>query len=335
MQLYEAARGYPSVSFIGMCKNAGKTTALNRFIESADDRVLALTSVGRDGESTDLVTRTPKPLIFVKEGTLIATARDLLRGCTAGKQLLATTGIYTALGEVVVFRARSAGFVELAGPSTVAGLHTLHNILGGLGAQLTLVDGALSRKSLCSVRAAAATVLSTGASYDRSLEKTVGDTAVAVKLLTMPAAPYLPLNSATTTAFFRRPAAAAPASHNDNAVGQEETDDPLASFKRGAAAVYVAGALTDRLLLPLLKAGAFLKDKTFVVEDPGKVLASYGAVEAFWFKGGAIEALAPVNLLGVTYNPVSAYGYEFDDGDFGARLKDAVGVPVYNVLKGE
>ena len=36
---------------------------------------LGLTSIGRDGESTDVVTGTEKPGIFVREGTLIATAR--------------------------------------------------------------------------------------------------------------------------------------------------------------------------------------------------------------------------------------------------------------------
>lgn len=38
---------------------------------------LGLTSIGRDGESTDVVTGTEKPGIFVREGTLIATARDM------------------------------------------------------------------------------------------------------------------------------------------------------------------------------------------------------------------------------------------------------------------
>ena len=35
-------------------------------------QVLGLTSIGRDGESTDVVTGTEKPSIFVPAGTLIA-----------------------------------------------------------------------------------------------------------------------------------------------------------------------------------------------------------------------------------------------------------------------
>ena len=46
----------PTVTFIGLCKNAGKTTAMCRLIEELSGETLAMTSVGRDGERTDVVT---------------------------------------------------------------------------------------------------------------------------------------------------------------------------------------------------------------------------------------------------------------------------------------
>ena len=51
---------YSSVSIIGMCKNAGKTTVLNRIIRevNGNGQTIALTSIGRDGENKDLVTGT-------------------------------------------------------------------------------------------------------------------------------------------------------------------------------------------------------------------------------------------------------------------------------------
>ena len=62
----ELVWGFRSVSIIGMCKNAGKTTVLNRLIQelSHSGQVLALTSIGRDGEDKDLVTGTKKPGIY-------------------------------------------------------------------------------------------------------------------------------------------------------------------------------------------------------------------------------------------------------------------------------
>ena len=79
-ELLQLLNGVQTMSIVGMCKNAGKTTMLNWMLHH--DRLqgtLGLTSIGRDGESTDVVTGTEKPGIFVREGTLIATAKDMLR----------------------------------------------------------------------------------------------------------------------------------------------------------------------------------------------------------------------------------------------------------------
>ena len=114
-----------TMSIVGMCKNAGKTTMLNWLLTGGHLRgTLGLTSIGRDGESTDVVTGTEKPGIFVREGTLIATAKDMLRLGDVTKEILMTTGIPTPLGEVVILRARSAGYVQLAGPSIT--LYLIH-----------------------------------------------------------------------------------------------------------------------------------------------------------------------------------------------------------------
>ena len=75
-ELLQLLNGVQTMSIVGMCKNAGKTTMLNWMLHH--DRLqgtLGLTSIGRDGESTDVVTGTEKPGIFVREGTLIATAK--------------------------------------------------------------------------------------------------------------------------------------------------------------------------------------------------------------------------------------------------------------------
>ncbi|MFR6085879.1 MAG: hypothetical protein ACLUIX_00750 [Oscillospiraceae bacterium] len=69
-ELLQLLNGVQTMSIVGMCKNAGKTTMLNWMLHH--DRLqgtLGLTSIGRDGESTDVVTGTEKPGIFVREGT--------------------------------------------------------------------------------------------------------------------------------------------------------------------------------------------------------------------------------------------------------------------------
>ena len=81
------------------------------------------------------------------------------------------------MGEVVIFRARSDGSVQLAGPSITDQLARLREELFSLGADRVIIDGALSRKSLCSRKVTEATVLCTGASYSKSMDVVVEDTA--------------------------------------------------------------------------------------------------------------------------------------------------------------
>lgn len=186
--LQEALFRHRTLSIIGMGKNAGKTTVLGRLITylSQDVRTAALTSIGRDGESVDIVTGTEKPGIWVHEGTLIATAADMLRLCDITIEVLHTTGMRTPLGEVVIVRALSDGQVQLAGPSMNDQLAQAVALLQSLGAETVLIDGAISRKSLASPTVSEATILCAGASYHPDMDTVVADTAHACRLLMLP-----------------------------------------------------------------------------------------------------------------------------------------------------
>ena len=189
MWLLELLGSARAVALLGMCKNAGKTTAMNRLVRElaeSDGPVAALTSIGRDGESRDLVTGTDKPPIYMFEGMLAATAAGLLPVCDVSREILAATGLHTSLGEVVIFRARSDGYVQLAGPGIVEQLAPLRVLLTELGAKMVLIDGALSRRSPAAGVTDGACVLSTGASLDRDLETVVAETAYVARLLTLP-----------------------------------------------------------------------------------------------------------------------------------------------------
>ena len=84
--LEELSQKYKTVSIVGMAKNAGKTTALNYLIEEAIDEgiVLGITSTGRDGESTDLVTGTDKPRVFLDTDTIVSVPEKLYELADAG-----------------------------------------------------------------------------------------------------------------------------------------------------------------------------------------------------------------------------------------------------------
>lgn len=306
-QLTELLNSVNTMSIVGMCKNAGKTTMLNWMLQQGHlQGTLALTSIGRDGESTDVVTGTEKPGIFVREGTLIATARDMLKLGDVTKEILATTGIPTPLGEVVILRARSAGFVQLAGPSITSQLRELSRQFFELGADRSIIDGALGRKSLGARTVAEGVVLCTGASYHMSMEKVVADTANIYRIMNLPKANTLP-----------------PEAEAGLEAGLE------ACLKEHGEAL-VPGALTDPMVLPLLRSGV-LRGGRLVVKDPSRVLLTPDTLDKLRTRQVHLETAEAARTLCVTINPVSAYGWHFDKELFMEKMSQAVDVPVINV----
>ena len=292
-----------SMSIVGMCKNAGKTTMLDWLLPPTGRRqILGLTSIGRDGESTDVVTGTEKPSIFVPAGTLIATAKDMLRLGDVTKEILITTGIPTPLGEVVVMRARSDGYVQLAGPSITAQLREVSRMFFELGATQSIIDGALGRKSLGARNVADGIVLCTGASYNMSMDKVIEDTANFCRLMDLPKADTLP---------------------------PEATDGLEACLKEHGEA-YIAGALTDTMVIPLLRSG-LLRSSRLVVADPSKVLLKPDTLDKLAVRDVTLQTKDAARTLCVTVNPVSAYGWKFDKDEFIDRMRQSVKVPVINV----
>ena len=301
--LIQQLQSVRSMSIVGMCKNAGKTTMLNWLLaHSGRGRVLGLTSIGRDGESTDVVTGTEKPSIFVPAGTLIATAKDMLWPGDVTKEILVSTGIPTPLGEVIIMRARSDGYVQLAGPSITTQLKSVSQTFFDLGAEQSIIDGALGRKSLGARQVAEGIVLCTGASYHMRMEKVIADTVSIYRIMNLPKAQTVP---------------AAP-------------EGTLEQCLKEQGEALVTGALTDSMVLPLLRAGVLRKNR-LVVADPSKVLLSPDTLDKMQLREVRLETAEAARTLCITVNPVSAYGWKFDKDEFRARLQEAVDVPVINV----
>lgn len=84
MDIYDLIKDEDRISFIGMCKNAGKTTVLNEVIKSVHKRGenILLTSIGRDGEELDLVTNTKKPEIYIDSVGNTSDAVSCFISCT-------------------------------------------------------------------------------------------------------------------------------------------------------------------------------------------------------------------------------------------------------------
>ena len=326
MRLLGLTNKAPAVAMLGMCKNAGKTTVFNRLIREwaeSESGTLALTSIGRDGEGRDLVTGTYKPPIYMTEGMLAATARELLPLCDVSREILESTGLYTSLGEIIIFRARSDGFVQLAGPAMVEQLKTLRKKLNGFGAACVMVDGALSRRSPLAGVPDGACILSTGASLDRDMEKVIGDTAYVAGLLDLPKC-ELPGEEAGRVTLFLPD-------------GERIGADSALQIKRpgGPGLLYFSGALTEAQAKALVQDGTKKEGLTILVRDGSCLMTERQTCERLQAQGAAFAVRQGTRLAAVTVNPVSAGGWRFDRETFYEKMRAAVTVPVLDVMREE
>lgn len=334
--LSELVSPYESVSFIGMCKNAGKTTTFNRLIRELREQntTFAATSVGRDGESTDLVTNTVKPGIYVYKDTIVATAADLLKYCDTTKEFLRTTGIHTPMGEIIIFRALSDGFVQVAGPSMTTQLAEISKDFQNYGVDKILIDGALGRKSLCSKKVSQSTILCTGASYHKNMRQVVRDTAFVCELLQLPQTKVEVENEIWEQNQFKY----LPVHAGESLRLPEERLTPEKIWRRGQENspehIVVQGGLTDAMVKTLVMSNADLRDKKMVLRDGSKILLSGDTYDKLRLKGLSFEVADAIRLLAVTINPFSAYGFHFDKDEFMEQMSAAIRVPVINVREG-
>lgn len=286
-----------TLSVIGLVKNAGKTTMLNAILDdiyaSGTLPCPALTSVGRDGESTDVVTGTYKPGIQLREGTLVATAAELLRYGDFTREILASTGVSTPMGEVFIVRARSGGAVQLGGPSMTEQLKRLRQDFFDFGASCVLIDGAAGRRSLGAASVADGAVLCSGAGLDRSMEKVVEETVFVAGLMQLP-------------------------------LYDGDGDD--------ADILRLRGAVTESVLTELIGQGRELAGKTLVTDDPSKLLFSSASYRKLLRLGARMCLLERPKLLAVGTNPVAVRGWRFDAARFRGAVQERLpDIPVVDV----
>lgn len=313
-----------TVTIIGLCKNAGKTTAMCRLIAELADECLAMTSVGRDGERTDVVTGTEKPEIWVRQGTLFATAKGLLPLCDVTVEVVASTDVLTPLGQVAVFRALSDGYVQLAGPSAVGQLEPLKQMFRQLGAQRILIDGAAGRKSLAGAGENGCAILCVGASMDGTAAHIAAETAHVCDLF---AVESITLN--------HQNARFALLDANGNPLPLETGADGLPVWKslpRSHCILWTSGGVTTPMLRTLAQRGA---PTTIAAPDATHFLFDRTTAQLFSRHGGQLRVERTLKIAAVCANPWSAYGKHLDQNELLTALRNAINLPVVNVKEAE
>lgn len=328
-----------TIAIIGTGKNAGKTVALNEFINIASKNSIriGITSIGRDGERQDIVTFTEKPPIFVQRGTFIATAEKCLSNTAAGLEIIDVTPFTTAMGRVVICEAVEDGYVEIAGPDSNSELKRVCSFMRDIGGDRILIDGALNRKTQGSPAVADAVVLSTGAVLSRSMEVAVQRTKHHARML------GLKKVNDDVENICREAAAMGAVSFidRDKRIVKTKYATALGCARRIAAEIkaeyeYVVlhGTLTDSFIRPM---GDIVRNNyiKIVVMDGTKIFVDRMNYNSFERAGGEIRVIDPINLAAVTVNPVSAEGYSFDPVIFLEAIREALyPIDVFDCMQG-
>ncbi len=324
--LFELMNGIRTVSVIGMCKNAGKTTVLNRLIREceAHGQTIGLTSIGRDGERSDLVTNTKKPEIFVSRGALVATAEQLLKLGDISQEVLDVSGLTTPMGRIVFVRAMTSGYVQLGGASITEHQKLIRDELLAFGADCVMIDGAISRKSLGTPALCDGAVLSSGASYDPSVEKTAADTAFTARLFSLAEEADSPGELRFT------------AVRGGERFESDEALGLVPFIKGGAERILVRGAVTDSIAAQLVQIGKLIKNAAVLAEDASRLLLKQASFERLLRTCACVGVMKGTRLCCVTVNPFSAYGLHYGADEFFERVcraleRNGVRVPVINV----
>jgi len=333
---------YQTVSVVGIAKNTGKTTTLNHIVKEAAAKEidLGLTSIGRDGEKTDTVTRLPKPPVYAPRGTVVATAEDALRESQAQLEILAPTEFVTQLGRIMIARVREAGHVVLVGPNHAREMVAVIEQLQYHGCDLVLADGAFDRVAAAAPSVTEATILATGAFLDPSLEATVERTALTIWQFNLRPPRDQAVLAAATAAIADRCVGLIDDAGAFHDLGMktalERGDDIRAAAGPQTRGIVISGSLVGSVLEDLMRDAALIKRARIIVRDGTRVFISPATWRRFVNMGGQLRVIEPIHLLALTVNPYSPVGPSYDPRVFLERIGNvAKPLPTYDLILGQ
>ena len=308
------------VGIFGLAKNTGKTTSLNALIETYKDDVIALTSIGLDGEDYDQLSFLPKPKILAYPNFIIATAKETLKNLK-NYTIIEETPHLTSLGNIVIIRIHQKQHVLLAGPTTNKALNDIALKLKKL-ATFTIIDGALNRKTFTQIKAIDGLILATGASVASRFEETIEITLNTVYLYTLPTS-HLKISKHSEVVHV----------HEDKAkeYNHKNTLEHIISKLKENDSLFIKGAITDRIIDSIIARN--MKNIELVAVDASKYLFNVKKVKYLKALNIQLNVLHQIPLIAITINPWHPQGLHYDEKEFKETLKKHTQIPIFNVLE--
>jgi len=317
---------YNIISVVGNSKNAGKTTVMNYYLEQIDNLV-AITSIGLDGEEIDQVTNLEKPQIIVKPGYLVATAKDTLQNFTCDYEILKETNITTSIGKVLIVKINSLGKALVAGPARVTDMEKLINELSDYQLSKIIIDGAFSRDVFAKITQA--TILVIGANYSPDINSVIKNAKLLYQKLSIKSSIDKDYCFGDKISFI------------DNLNNQIFLDyssiignvDKFFSLPlEDIILVHFPKSLTNKFVERLIVERKRCKF-SLLIDSPINIQLNSDTLEKLFKLKNEIFVMNPIDVALVCYNPVSPMGYEYNNDEFKSKLEKALNREVINVMK--
>ena len=331
MPFIEELIKYKSCSIVGLEKNTGKTECFNYVLQRLplDKKRVAVSSIGIDGETTDQVTKTAKPEIFLREGVYFGTSEKHYLMKRLSAELLEISNENTSLGNIIIGKALTPGKILLSGPSSTNGLRRWMDEMKKYDVDLTIIDGALSRMSLASPTVSESMILATGAAYSANINTLVQKTAFVVQMIN------LDLTSADNYNAFNNITAGVWAIDEDDVLHDLKVASSLSinintDGLKKCKTLFVSGALTDNFINHIRQNKIF-NETEIVVRDFTKIFLTPMTYNSFVNAKRKITVLQKSKLIAVCVNPTSPNGIVLDSEKLCNTLSEAIKLPVYNL----
>lgn len=299
------------VSFVGLAKNVGKTTALNHFLKYFPRA--AVTSIGIDGEFSECsVDGTKKPRISLKEGNLFTTAEESIQKNRLSVRIIEKTNILTPLGHIVIAEAKMPGSYEIYPAGSLQDTQKIAEKFLEIGAEKVFIDGAFFRVSHASISSGC--VLVSGSNASMEAEKVISETKRVAEYFSFKGVklekrehPYIVENGKI------KEISVESAISNEKKIAESVT--------KGTTHVYLPGAFTPETFDSLKKLGLDFSKVAIVIDDGTKCFLGNTEYNQLLSMGGQINVLNKINLCGIAVNSFSAFLGDFDPKAFLERMK--------------
>jgi ABC-type dipeptide/oligopeptide/nickel transport system ATPase component len=325
-----------SLAIIGLSKNAGKTTTLNSILKLLDYKDVMLTSIGYDGEDTDLIFGTAKPTIFVKAGTVVATAKKCVLNSDIQFEILETTGFNTPLGEIIIVRCLEQGLLELAGPAYNSQLREVIHLLKEFGSGLVIVDGALNRKSFSDPSVCDKTILCSGMVLSNDINQVAKQTLYTVELLTLPQVKKDDLE--LVSEMFENPISIINDDKSydllDIAISINQESLVIKKLDKNSRYLVINGPFTEKLALHLIKSRSLFEGLAVVVQNGTKIFIKEATYEQLKLAKIELRVIDEISICAISMSPSNLYK-EFDSEELVNKVASQTEIFVHDFVGGK